>query len=43
MAEENVNNWKDVLASEGANADNQTVKTANLPSPPMQEEPSRVT
>jgi hypothetical protein len=38
-----VNYWKDVLASEGANADDRTVKTANLPLPPLQEEPSRVT
>ena len=43
VAEENVNYWKDVLASEGANADNRRVKTANLPLPPLQEEPSRVT
>jgi hypothetical protein len=43
VAEENVNFWKDVSASEGANADNRTVKTANLPSPPLQEKPSRVT
>jgi hypothetical protein len=42
MVEENVNYWKDVSASEGANADNRTVKTANLPSP-QQEEPSNVT
>jgi hypothetical protein len=28
VAEENVNYWKDVSASEGANADNRTVKTA---------------
>ncbi len=43
VAEENMNYWKDVLASEGANADNRRVKTANLPLPPLQEEPSRVT
>jgi hypothetical protein len=42
MAEENVNYWKDVSASEGANADNRMVKTANLPLPLMQEERSRV-
>ncbi len=42
VAEENVNYWKDVLASEGANADIRMVKTANLPSP-QQEEPSKVT
>ncbi len=43
MAEENVNDQKDMLATEGANADNWTVKTTNLPLPPLQEEPSRVT
>jgi hypothetical protein len=43
VAKENVNYWKDVSASEGANADDRTVKTANLSSPPLQEEPSRVT
>jgi hypothetical protein len=43
VAEENVNYQKDVSASEGANADDWTVKTANLPLPPLQEEPSRVT
>jgi hypothetical protein len=43
VAEENVNYWKDVSASEGANADNRTVKMANLPLPPQQEEPSKVT
>ncbi len=43
VAEENVNYWKDMSLSEGANVDNRTVKTANLPLPPMQEEPSRVT
>ncbi len=43
VAEENVNYWKDMLAREGANADDRTVKTANLPLPPLQEEPSRVT
>jgi hypothetical protein len=36
VAEENVNYWKDVSASEGTNADNRTVKTANLPLPPLQ-------
>ncbi len=43
VAGENVNYWKDVSASEGANADNRTVKTANLPLPPPQEEPLKVT
>ncbi len=42
VAEENVNYWKDVSASEGANANNTMIKTANLPSPPQQEEPSKV-
>ncbi len=42
VVEENINHRKDVSASEGANADNRTVKTANLPSP-QQEEPSKVT
>ncbi len=42
IAEENVTYRKDVSASEGANADNRTVKTANLPSP-QQEKPSKVT
>ncbi len=43
VAEENVNYRNNVSASEGANADNRTVKTANLPLPPLQEKPSRVT
>ncbi len=43
VAEENMNYQKDVSASQGANADDRTVKTANLPLPPLQEEPSRVT
>jgi hypothetical protein len=43
VAEENVNYRKDVSASKGANADDRTVKTASLPLPPLQEEPSRVT
>jgi hypothetical protein len=42
VVEENVNYWKNVLASEGANADDRTVKTANLLSP-QQEEPLKVT
>jgi hypothetical protein len=42
VAEENINYWKDMLASEGANADNRAVKMANLPSP-QQEESSKVT
>jgi hypothetical protein len=42
VAEENVNYWKDMLANEGANADDRTVKMVNLPLPPQQEEPSRV-
>ena len=43
MAEENVNYWKDMSASEGANADDRMVETANLQLPPLQVEPSRVT
>jgi hypothetical protein len=43
VVEENVNYWKDMSASEGANADDRMVKTANLPLPPQQEEPSKVT
>jgi len=43
VVEESVHYWKDVLASEEASADNRTVKTANLPLPPQQEEPSKVT
>jgi hypothetical protein len=43
LAEENVSYRKDMSASEGANTDNRMVKTANLPSPPLQEEPLRVT
>jgi hypothetical protein len=43
VAKENVNYQKDMSASEGANADERTVKTANLLSPPIQEEPSRAT
>jgi hypothetical protein len=42
VVEENVNYWKDMSASEGANVDNRTVKTANLPPSPQQEEPSGV-
>ncbi len=42
VAEENINYRKDMSVSEGANADNRTVKTANLPSH-QQEEPSKVT
>ncbi len=42
VAEENMNYRKDVSANKGANADDRTVKTANLPSPPQEEEPSRV-
>jgi hypothetical protein len=42
-AEENVNYRKDMSASEGANADNRTVKMANLPLPPQQEKPWKIT
>jgi hypothetical protein len=43
VVEENANYWKDVLASEGASVDDRMVKMANLPSPPHQEGPSKVT
>jgi hypothetical protein len=43
IAEENMNYWKDVSASEQANADNSMVKMANSPSTPQQEEPLGVT
>ena len=42
VVEENVSYWKNVSESEGANAEDRTVKTANLPSP-QQEEPLKVT
>ncbi len=42
-AEENVNYRKEMLASEAASADDRMVKMANLPLPPQQEEPSKVT
>ncbi len=42
VEEENLNYQKNISASEGPNADNRTVKTANSPSP-QQEEPSKVT
>jgi hypothetical protein len=43
VVEENVNYPKDMPASEGANAANRTVKMANLPLPPQQEEPLKAT
>ncbi len=43
VVEENVNYWRDVSASEGANVANRKVRTVNLPLPPQQEEPSKVT
>ncbi len=43
VAKENANYWKDVSASKGANAEDRTIKTANLPLPPWQEEPSKIT
>ncbi len=43
VAEENINYWKDMPASEGANANDRTVKMANLPLPPQQEEPLKAT
>jgi hypothetical protein len=42
VAEENVNYCKVVLASEGVNVDDKTVKTSNLSSPPQDDEPSEV-
>ncbi len=42
VVEENINYWKDMSASEGANADNRTVKMANLPLLPQQKEPLKV-
>ncbi len=42
VVEENVNFDKDVSASEGVNAYDETVKTSNLPLPPQDEEPSEV-
>jgi hypothetical protein len=42
VAEENVNYWKNMPASERANAVDRTVKTANLPLPQQQEQ-SKVT
>jgi hypothetical protein len=43
VVKEKVNYWKDISANEGANADDRRVKTANLPLPPQQGEPSKVT
>jgi hypothetical protein len=37
VAEENINYWKDMSASEEANADDRTVKTTNLPLTPQKE------
>jgi hypothetical protein len=42
VVEENINYWKDVSTSEGANADNRMVRMANLLLHPQQEEPSGV-
>jgi hypothetical protein len=42
VAEEHVNYWKDVSASEGVNTDDKMAKTSNLPLPPHDEEPSKV-
>jgi hypothetical protein len=42
VVEENINYCKDVSASEGVNADDETVKMSNLLSPPQDEEPSEV-
>jgi hypothetical protein len=42
VAEKNVNYQKGLSASEGVNVDDRTVKMANLPLPPQEEEPLRV-
>jgi hypothetical protein len=42
VAEENVNYRNDMSTSERVSADNKTVKTSNLSSPPQDEEPSEV-
>jgi hypothetical protein len=42
VVEENLNHRKNMLASEGANADDRMAKMANLPLP-QQKEPSKVT
>jgi hypothetical protein len=42
VAEENLNYDKEVSVDEGASEDDKTVKTSNLPSPPVNESPSGV-
>jgi hypothetical protein len=42
IAEENLNYNKEVSVDEGASEDDKTVKTSNLPSPPVHESPSEV-
>jgi len=40
VAEENLNYEKDMSVNEGADSDNDMVKTSNLPAPPNDEPPS---
>jgi hypothetical protein len=42
VAEENLNHNKEVSVDQGASEDDKTVKTSNLPSPPVDESPSKV-
>jgi hypothetical protein len=42
VAEENLNYNKEVSVDEGASEDNEIVKTSNLPSPPVDDSPSKV-
>jgi hypothetical protein len=42
VAEENLNNNKEVSVNEGASEDNKTIKTSNLPPPPVDKNPSKV-
>ncbi len=42
VAEENLNHDKEVSVDEGASEDDKTVKTSSLPSPPVDESPSKV-
>jgi hypothetical protein len=42
VAEENLNNNKEVSVNEGVLEDNETIKTSNLPPPPADENPSEV-
>jgi hypothetical protein len=42
VAEENLNYHKEVSVDEGVSEDDKTIKTSNLPSPPVDESPSKV-